>query len=113
LIKKDSLNTKEKRRSLNYLLSSVIDEVMKDVLGDSGAKAVYSFFENNFNLKREDLAERTCVFSNGLNRILGPNADLVLKTILNNLYDKLELKFSERRGYEFSDYIKELRERHS
>jgi hypothetical protein len=29
--------------------------------------------------------------------------------ILKNLYCKLGLKFAKKRGYEFSDYIKELR----
>jgi len=31
--------------------------------------------------------------------------------ILKNLYSKLGLKFEEKEGYEFSDYIKELRKK--
>ncbi len=36
---------------------------------------------------------------------------MIEKLILKNLYSKLELKLEEREGYEFSDYVKELRKR--
>lgn len=111
--KKKFLSPEDKGGSLSYLLSSVIDEVLKYIFGESGAKVIYSFLENNFHLKREDFAEKPDAFSNGLKNLLGPGADLVLKTILKSLYFKLELKFNEKRGYEFSEYIKELRKRHS
>ncbi len=31
--------------------------------------------------------------------------------ILKNLYHKLELKFENKKGYEFSDYINELKKK--
>jgi hypothetical protein len=36
---------------------------------------------------------------------------VIEKMILENLYSKLELKFEEKEGYKFSDYVKELKEK--
>jgi len=41
--------------------------------------------------------------------VLGSGSILIENLILKSLYSKLELKFENREGYEFSDYIKELR----
>jgi len=93
------------------LLINVVDETLKQVFREEGTKVIYVFIKNHSHLKREEIAEKPEVFSADLKRLLSSGAPVVEKMILKNLYSKLELKFEERKGYEFSDYIKELRKR--
>lgn len=103
------LRTVEKTGSLDDLLLSVVDETIRQVFRDAGVKVIYDFFENNFHLKREEIAEKAEVFSAGLEKLLVSGAPMIEKLILKNLYHKLGLEFKEKKGYGFSDYMKELR----
>jgi len=103
------LRTVEKTESLDALLLSVVDETMKQVFAEVGTKVIYGFLGNNSHLKREEIAEKPEVFSAGLERLMSSGAPVIENLILKSLYSKLELKFEEKEGYEFSDYIKELR----
>jgi len=93
------------------LLLSVVDETMRQVFREAGIKVIYDFLENNSHLKREEIAEKPEVFSAGLERLMVSAAQMIENLILKNLYCKLGLEFAEKKGYEFSDYIKELRKR--
>jgi len=97
--------------TLDDLLLKVVDETMKQVFKEKGAEAIYVFIENNSHLKREEIAEKTEVFSAGLERLLGSGATVIEKLILKKLYSKLELKIEEKKGYEFPDYIRKLKEK--
>ena len=97
--------------TLDDLLLKVIDDTMREVFRETGTKVICDFLQNNFHLKREEIAEKPEVFSAGLERLMGSGAPVIKKLILKNLYSKLELKFEEKKDYEFSDYVKELRKR--
>jgi len=101
--------TVEKSGSLDDLLFSVVDETMKQVFRDVGTKVIYDYLANNSHLKLEEIAEKPEVFSAGLEKLLVSGAPVIEKMILKNLYRRLGLKFREKEGYEFSDYIRELR----
>jgi len=105
------LRTVEKTGKLDDLLLSVVDETMRQVFREAGIKVIYDFLENNSHLKREEIAEKPEVFSAGLERLMVSAAQMIENLILKNLYCKLGLEFAEKKGYEFSDYIKELRKR--
>jgi len=96
---------------LDNLLLEVIDETMKHVFREEGAKAICKYLGNNCHLKLDEIAEKPEVFSAGLERLLGSGAPVIENLILKNLYRKLGLEFEEKKGYEFSNYIKELRKR--
>jgi len=93
---------------LESLLPKMINETLKQVFKEDGAKAIWVFIENNSHLKREEIAEKPEVFSDGLDRLLGSGARVIEKFILKNLYRELGLEFREKKGREFPDYIKEL-----
>jgi len=101
----------EKKGSVDDLLLSVLDETIKQVFREEGARAIYNYLENNSHLKLEETAEKPEVFSAGLERLLGSGAPVIEKLILKNLHRKLGLKFVEKKGYGFSDYIKGVEER--
>lgn len=101
----------EKAQKLNLLLLNAVDETLKRVFKKAGAEVVYNYIENECLLKREQIAKKPKVFSACLQKMLGSGAFPIEKSILKNLHDKLELKFREKEGCEFADYVKELRKR--
>jgi len=96
---------------MDDLLLSAVDETMKQVFREAGVKVIYDYLGNNCHLKREEVVEKPEVFSAGLKRLLSSGAPVIEKMILKDMYSKLELKFEEKKSYEFSDYIRELREK--
>ena len=99
------------KKKLADLLLSVVDETMRQVFRAEGAEVINVFIWNKCHLKKEEIAEKPEVFSAGLEMLLGSGASVIEDLILNSLYRELGLKFEEKDGYEFSDYIKELRKR--
>ena len=96
---------------LDDLLLSAVDETLKPVFREEGTKVIYDYLENNSHLKREEIAERPEIFSAGLETLMLSAAPVIEKFILKNLYCKLGLRFREKEGYEFSDYIKQFTQR--
>lgn len=98
-------------RNLDNLLLDAVDETLRHIFKEEGAKVIFSFLENKCHLKREEIGEKAEDFSADLDRLLASARWVVEKMILENLYSKLELKFEEKEGHVFSDYIKELKEK--
>jgi len=96
---------------LDDLLLEVVDETINQIFGEAGNKAICDYLWNNSYLKREEIAEKPEIFSISLKRLSGSAAPVIERLILKNSYLKLGLKFEEKKGYGFSDYIKELRKR--
>jgi len=94
-------------RSFDDLLLETMDDVLKQVFGEEPAKVILKHIKKRYSLE-EEIPERVDVFSDALCKILGSGSVLIENLILKSLYSKLELKFEEKEGYEFSDYIKEL-----
>ena len=101
----------EEKEGLDDLLINVVDETLKQIFREEGTRVIYDYLENNSHLKREEIVEKTKVFSAGLEKLLGSGAPVIEKLILKNLYSKLEFDFREKKGYKFSDYVKELEEK--
>jgi 6-pyruvoyl-tetrahydropterin synthase len=97
--------------SLDDSLLNVIDETLKHVFKETGAKVVYDYLKDQCHLKREEIAEKPEVFSAGLERLLKSGAVVIEKVILKKLSSKLQLKYEEKERCEFSDYIEELEEK--
>jgi len=106
----DVVNVVEKRENWNDFFAEVVDETLKQIFRDDGAKVIYEFLEKHSRLKLEDVAEKPEVFSASLKRLMVSAARVIEQMILKNLYSRLGLKFEEKNGYEFSDYLRELRE---
>ena len=104
------LNVVEKREDLNSHFAEVVDDTLKQIFKEDGAKVIYEFLENNSNCKLEEVADKPEVFSATLERLMVSATHVIERMILKNLYRRLGLKFEEKPGYEFPDYIRELRE---
>lgn len=106
-----SLEEKETTGRLDDLLLDTVDETVKQVFKEIGAEAIYNYLEKVCGLRREEIAKKPEIFSACLERLLGSGASLIESLILKDLYRKLELEIEEKKGYEFSECIKELVEK--
>ncbi|MFH1547588.1 MAG: hypothetical protein ABIC57_03820 [bacterium] len=104
------LNVVEQCTDWNDFFAEVVDETLKQIFKEDGAKVIYDFLENNSCLKLEDAADKPEIFSASLERLMVSAAHVIEQMILKKLYSKLGLKFEEKPGYEFPDYIRELKE---
>ena len=103
------INAVEKGEGGNEFFVEVVDETLKQIFKEDGAKVIYEFLENQSCLKLEEISDKPEVFSAGLERLMVSASRVIEQIILKNLYFRLGLKFEEKKGYGFPDYIKELR----
>ncbi len=103
-------NVVENSKDWNSFFAEAVDDTLKHIFKEAGARVIYEFLENHTRLKLEEVADKPQVFSASLERLMVSAARVIEKVILTNLYSRMGLKFKEKPGYEFSDYIKELRE---
>jgi len=108
--RKDKVSKRVER--LDDLMLNVIDKTLKQFFREAGTMFIYDYLEKNSHLKREEIAEKPEVFSADLRKLLRSGAEVVERMILKNFYSELHLKYEEKGGYEFLDYIKELKEKY-
>ncbi len=101
--------TREKAK-LEYLVPKAVDETLTQIFTEIGTNVIYEYLDVNFDLKCGEIYEKPKVFSDGLEKLLGSAAPVIEKKILMNLYFHLKLKFTEKKNYEFQDYVEELKE---
>jgi len=96
-------------KEFEKILLETIDESMVQVFGNTSTGVIYDFIKGNHGLRKEDIAENLEIFSSSLEKMFGFGATLLEKLVLKKLYTKLRLKYEEKEGYKFLDYIKELK----
>jgi len=100
--------TPTKHRKFDRILLDVVDQGLKDVLGEPAVRFIYDYLETNSSLKREDIPKKPETFVEGLEEMLSSGAKVIEKLILKNLCSHLEVEYRERTGYGFSEYIREI-----
>ena len=101
----------ERTERFSDLLLNAVDETLKEVFKEAGAKVIHNFLGNKCHLKRKEIGEKPEDFSAGLERLLGSAAPMIEKSVLKNLCFKLRLEYEEKDGFGFLDYLRELREK--
>ena len=78
-------------------------------LGENPRRAIYFHLKKSFQLQRKSIPKETDEFSQALNIIFGPGAEIIEQYILKELYQRLELDFEEKEGCTFADYVREAK----
>ena len=99
----------ENKKKLNRVLVNTVDEELMKIFGKTATLVIYSYFEDNLSLKRENIPEKIELFSQGLKNFFGSGACMLEKTILTDLYSGFGLKYNEKKGHTFVDYVTELK----
>jgi len=92
-------------------LLDAIDEGMLLLLGENSRKAVYYHLEKDYSLERNEIPKKPEAFADGLKKIFGAGSAVIEKFVLVSFYSKLGLKFEEKKRYDFTDYIKNAKEK--
>lgn len=101
------------KRDFEKILAEAVDEGLHS-LGQSSRRAIYFHLEKNFDVKKQEIPSKIEVFADAIEKIFGSGANFLEILIVNRLHEKigeLELKIMEKKGYKFSDYVKELKEK--
>jgi len=94
-------------------ISEIIDRALKQIFGEEATCLMYRYLENNYSLKRNEIAEKIDVFAEGLERFLRSGAYAVERKILEDIYSnygllrRLELEKKQEK-YDFVSQIKLL-----
>jgi hypothetical protein len=95
--------------SLDDLLLECLDEVLVDLLGRRSREAIYDCLERDQSLARTDIPEHMTLFIQLLEETFGKGSRTIWKAVVKRMYEKLEWKFYDNPGYEFIDYMEEIR----
>jgi len=69
----------------------IIDRVLTQVFGEEATRLIYRHLENNYSLKRDEIAEKIDVFAKGLEDFLRSGAYVIERKILEDIYSSYGL----------------------
>jgi len=94
-------------------ISKIIDRVLRQVFGEEATLLIYKHLENNYSLKRDDIAEKIELFARGLEDFLRSGAYVIERKILDDIYSsygllrRLDLEKIQEE-YDFASQVKLL-----
>ena len=97
------------RDKFEATLVEVVDVQLRSVFGETATSIIYNYLNNALSLRKDEIPSKLEVFVEGLGQFLSSGAKVVEKVILEELYSDLGKDFQVRAGYEFMDYIGELK----
>lgn len=97
-----------KKKDLEKLLLEAIDEGLQEVLGESGREMTFFHLENDYLVKRNDIAQKIEDFATGLEKIFGAGASVLENIIAKKLYSKLGLKYEDKKDYTFANCLNDV-----
>jgi hypothetical protein len=98
-----------KKNKLGELLIKSVDEALKEIFGETGARIIYDYLREKYSLKREEIPERLEDFENGLEKILSSGAWVTERMALKNLYSNFGLEYRNEANYRFVDHVTKLK----
>jgi hypothetical protein len=92
-------------------ISKIIDNVLKQVFGEEATHLIYRHLENNYSLKRNEIAEKIEVFAAGLEEFLRSGAYVIERKILEDIYSNYGLlrRLELERVEEENDFVSQVK----
>jgi hypothetical protein len=92
-------------------ISNAIDRVLRQVFGEEAACLIYGYLENNYSLKRDEIAEKIDVFARGLEKFLSSGAYVVERKILEDIYSNCGLlrRLELEKPQEECDFVNQMK----
>jgi hypothetical protein len=103
-----SVDKKSSRLVFEQLINETIDNVFSS-LGTVCRQTIYDYLETKYRLKKDDIADHTMEFSEGLEQMFGHAAALLEIQIMKKLYRKVpQFKHRPEGTLTFPDYVNAL-----
>jgi len=90
--------------SVESLLVEIVNDTLKEILGEDATEIIYDYLKNEFSLGPKEIPRNPEIFSTGLHNFIGSGALALEKAIVENLYSELQLERKE--NFTFSDHVK-------
>jgi len=94
------------------MLNKAVDKALNRVFGATAANIIYTHLENNYSIKKDEIAEKLETFSQAMQEYLNSGAAVVEKEILESFYSGLGLfhrvELEGNRNYEFVERLRTL-----
>jgi hypothetical protein len=111
------MSLKQQRESenevvFNYLFVRSIEEVISYVLGDYSLEIILSNMEKN-GVRKYDIVNNLVMFQNTIHSAIGryrTPANLLLRCIIENLCQYMNIECDKEKSYHFVEYINKLKE---
>jgi hypothetical protein len=68
------------------IFTEAVDEALKRVFGATAAEIIYVYLENNYAIKRHEIADKLEFFSQAMKEYLNSGATVVEQQILDSFY---------------------------
>jgi len=81
----------QQTRKENEKISKIIDRVMRQVFGDEATRLIYRYLENNYSVRRDEIADKIDLFAKGLEDFLRSGAYAIERKILEDIYSSYGL----------------------
>jgi len=96
------------QKIFDNVLLEVVDQGIRDVLGEPAVRFIYNYIEKNFSLRRNNIPVELEVFAEGLEEMLGSGANVIENYILKNLCSHLGFDYKCKKDYRFSDHVRKI-----
>jgi len=93
---------------LKAKMLEAIDECLKELLGESCAKAVYYYLQLHTGLRLEDVVDRPEAFVSFLREMFRAGAQILERKVVEKLCAKLEVDQREVGGADLASLMKKL-----
>ena len=76
--------TNQKQKCENKA-SKAIDNVLRKIFGDEATLIIYTYLENNYSIRQDEIVEKIDAFAEGLEKLLSSGAYVIEKNILEDI----------------------------
>ncbi len=94
------------------MLNRAVDKALNRVFGSTATTIIYTHLENNYSIRKDDIAKNLESFSHAMQEYLNSGAAVVEKEILESFYSGLGLfqrvELEGNRNNEFVERLKTL-----
>ncbi len=95
----------------NNKISETVDNTLKKIFGNEATHLIYTYLENNYSLRQNEIDEKIELFAKGLEEFLRTGAYVIEMKILEDIYSRHGLTFGPEleRRQDFVSHMKVLR----
>jgi len=109
---KMTVQISKKTDKYEQMLNRAVDKTLKRVFGSTATNIIYTHLENNYSIRKNEIAENLESFSQAMQEYLNSGAAVVEKEILESFYSGLGLfqrvELEETRNTEFVERLRTL-----
>jgi len=91
-------------------VNEIVNDTLNEIFTETATRLIYQHLEMNYQLKPEEVAQNIDTFKEGLEKFLSTGALAVEGVITKRLYRQFKLKYENKQGWTFIDYMKNLKQ---